>query len=284
MNPAPLPPDADLNLLRRASPAHVCWEPYPHLVIEDALDESVYALLESTYPDESIIRSAKQVHHRDQLQAFEGLTHPDVHPVWRAFMRWHVSSDFYQQWARLFQPWISALYPWLEVEKDRPLADFTCGLRDPGAAVLPDVCLDCQPGLNHLNHTPVSYRSAHLDAANKLLTGLFYMRLPGDDATGGDFQLHRLLHPQPQMDSPTTIPEDQLEVVKTIPYRRNTAVFFLNSPVSIHGVSVRNPTPVPRRLVNLVAGLYTLKNRTLYPSPPSSEDFASTRFSPATAA
>lgn len=266
------------NVLRNARRDDVRWDPFPHVVIENALDEDTYAELERNYPTEEVIRSAKHVYNRDQLQAWEGLDHPGVPPIWKDFMRWHISAEFYQQMAELFAPWVRQLYPWLEEEKGRALREFTAGVRDPRAPELPDVCLDCQPGLNVVSAEPVSYRSAHLDAHNKLFTGLFYMRILGDGSEGGDFVLHRVTNPPPQFDTPTTIPEDQLEPVRTIRYGRNTAVFFMNSPISIHSVTVRTGTAIPRRLVNLVAGLYTLRNKGLYPSPPPPEAFFETRF------
>jgi len=268
-----------LSLLRNARAADVRHDPYPHIVIENALDEETYAALEAGYPSEEVIRSAKHVYNRDQLQAYEGLAHPEVSPLWKAFMSYHVSHAFYAEMARLFAPWVRELYPWLEAEKGRPLEAFTAGVRDPLATTLPDVCLDCQPGLNTISEKPVSYRSAHLDAHNKLFTGLFYMRIPEDWSQGGDLVLHRVKNPPPVFDTATTIPEDQLEPVRTIRYGRNTAVFFMNSPVSIHSVSVRDATPLPRRLVNLVAGLYTLERKGLYPSPPPDEAFFNTVFS-----
>lgn len=278
MSEPSLPADEHLNLLRRARPEDVRWDPYPHLVIKNALDEDIYSQLEAAYPSDEVIRSAKHVSQRDQLQAYEGLTHPGVAPIWRSFMRWHVSQAFYRQLARLFTPWVRQLYPWLEEEKGYAMNAFTAGVRDPLASSLPDVCLDCQPGLNVISREPVSFRTAHLDAHNKLFTGLFYMRIPGDDSTGGDLMLQRVKQPPPVFDTPTTIPEDQLETVQSVEYGRNTVVFFMNSPVSVHSVSVRSGTTIPRRLVNLVAGLYTLRSKGLYPSPPPGEAFFNTRF------
>lgn len=278
----PQPPTGlqPLSVLRKARREDVRWDPFPHLVIEDALEEETYAALEESYPSEEVIRSAKHVYNRDQIQAWEGLKHPDVPVLWKDFMTWHVSAGFYREMAALFAPWVRQLYPWLEAEKRRDLLEFTAGPRDPMESVLPDVCLDCQPGLNVVSHTPVSYRSAHLDARNKLFTGLFYMRVPGDPSEGGDFVLHRVVNPPPRFDTPTTVPEDQLEAVRTIRYGRNTAVFFMNSPVSIHSVTVREGAAIPRRLVNLVAGLYTLESGGLFPSPPPPEAFFATRFEP----
>ena len=39
--------------------------------------------------------------------------------------------------------------------------------------------------------------------------------------------------------------------VKTIPYKANTFVCFLNTPSAVHGVSERNVTQLPRRYMNL---------------------------------
>jgi hypothetical protein len=71
-------------------------------------------------------------------------------------MSYHISHAFYAEMARLFAPWVRELYPWLEVEKGRPLEAFTAGVRDPLATTLPDVCLDCQPGLNTISEKSVS--------------------------------------------------------------------------------------------------------------------------------
>ncbi|MCE9519626.1 MAG: hypothetical protein K8R87_08755 [Verrucomicrobia bacterium] len=267
-----------LSLLRNSRQSDVRWDPFPYVAIENALDPELYASLAETFPAEDIVRSAMHVYSRDQMQALDVLAHPEVAPVWKDFARYHISPEFYQDLLRLFAPFVRQLYPWLDEEKAKPLEQFSVGPRDPKAPALPDVCLDCQPGLNHVTLDPATPRTAHLDAHNKLFTGLFYMRVDGDTSSGGDLLIHRLKNQPPEMDTPTTVPESQLEVVDTIPYRANTAIFFMNSPVSVHSVSVRSGTSVPRRLVNLVAGLYTMNRKGLFPSPPTAEMFQNTRF------
>jgi hypothetical protein len=44
-----------------------------------------------------------------------------------------------------------------------------------------------------------------------------------------------------------------VEIVETARYAANKLVFFLNSPRSIHAVSPRTPTEVPRRHINFCA-------------------------------
>jgi hypothetical protein len=255
-----------LNLLRRATPEDVCLDPYPHIVIHDALSDEIYAELEQNYPSDEIIRGARHVANRDQIQAPELLAHEAIAPIWKEFAEYHISQAFYHELLRLFGPVARSHYPWLEAEKGYPLEEFTTGVRDSKAVALPDVCLDCQPGLNVITETAMTPRSPHLDANNKLFTGLFYMRIPGDEAQGGDFVLYRPKALPLPFDTPVTVAEQHLEIARVVPYHRNTAVFFMNTPLALHGVAVRDATQVPRRLVNLVAGLYTLKSKVLYPA------------------
>lgn len=265
--------EARLHLLHHATPDLVQTDPFPHLILTDPLDASIYERLEKDFPPVRLIRSAKHVDHRDQITAPELLAHPEISSLWKRFARLHTSSRFFQKLVSLFGPQVRAAYPWFEEEMGRPLPSLSCGLRDPQAKSQPDIGLDCQPGLNVISLEPASVRTAHLDANNKLFTGLFYMKSDDDDSEGGDFLLYRPKKIPPTFDSPTTIPKSELEIAKRIPYRKNVAVFFLNSPHSIHGVSVRSGTAVPRRLVNLVAGCYRLPRQVFFPSPPDHASF-----------
>lgn len=266
------------SLLKDCGPAQVVPHPFPHLILPQALPEALYRELESSFPDETRIRAGKHVANRDQLMAADLLNDRTISPAWRAFVRTHTSRNFYLDLLRVFRPWVELMYPWLPGALKHPLEQCSVGLRDSRNARLPDVCLDCQPGLNTVTLDPATPRTSHLDAANKLFTGLLYMRLPEDAARGGDFLLHR---PRgggtPRFDTPSTALEEDLEVAATVPYRANTAVFFMNSPLSLHGVSVRGGTPIPRRLVNLVAGLYTLPGKELFPLPPTPSDMDAAR-------
>jgi hypothetical protein len=42
-------------------------------------------------------------------------------------------------------------------------------------------------------------------------------------------------------------------VVKTVPYRANSYLCFVNSSEAVHGVSPRDTTDVPRRYINFIA-------------------------------
>jgi hypothetical protein len=78
--------------------------------------------------------------------------------------------------------------------------------------------------------------------------------LPEDDSKGADLEL---LSPKGtgllKYGDQRMLPSDQTTHVRTIPYKRNTLVLFLNTPRSLHGVSPRVATPHTRYFINLVA-------------------------------
>ncbi len=111
-------------------------------------------------------------------------------------------------------------------------------------------------------NTPVtaasSVRTTHVDAGDKLFSGLFYMRRPDDPSTGGDLTISRFIDRYRGKDERLSlfkgpyVSDDQVEVVRTVPYAANTLVLFINSLDSLHGVTVRSETRYPRLFVNLV--------------------------------
>jgi hypothetical protein len=104
-------------------------------------------------------------------------------------------------------------------------------------------------------NTPVTKRSSvktpHVDKYDKIFSALFYMRAHDDRTTGGDLDLYRWRR-APRFLKHRVLPDD-VEHMKTIAYAPNTYVAFVNSPQSVHGVSPRDVTTVPRRYINFIA-------------------------------
>ncbi len=120
-----------------------------------------------------------------------------------------------------------------------------------------DVLLEAQPAMNTpVTATPSSVRAGHLDNANKLIVGLYYLRHPDDDSTGGELELYRYAMRRPVFEG-HELSHRFIESVKTIPYEKNVLVLFLNSAHSLHGVTVRQPTPWARLFFNLGAEVRT---------------------------
>jgi hypothetical protein len=262
-----MPTRDELSILSRVRPDHLVSDPFPHLVIENALDPDVFAALEATYPSDELI-----VDNRAPVQdtwydysAARALRDERIAPLWREFFAYHVSREFHVRLVGLFGDAIRALHPDLETRVGRRLEDFVVGVR-PGGRGNPlapgaDVSMECQFYLN-FNRAPRKMRGPHVDAPSELFAGLLYFRQSADESSGGDLQICRgseALFPSPgsvKVDRlPAEIAPDKVQVVRTVRYAPNTLVLFLNSTRSIHAVSVRSPTRLSRRHINLCCDL-----------------------------
>jgi len=202
-----------------AKAREVVREPFPHVVIEDALDD--YRELAEAFPGAELLRKGQILASNEysHMHADQILTDARVAPVWQRFVRDHTSAAFFAE--------VVALFGLEHLEQ----LDTSIRYAEPPR----DVMMECQFAWCEPVSAVSSSAPRHLDRAVSLFAGLLYFRLDGDDSAGGDLQLYDGEHP-----------------VKTIPYRANTLVFFVNSPRAFHGVTPRSVTPWPRLHVNFV--------------------------------
>ena len=85
---------------------------------------------------------------------------------------------------------------------------------------------------------------------------LLYFRRSDDHSTGGDLEIWRWKEGREPAFLGKQASEADAELVSTIPYRANTLVAFVNSERALHAVSIRQPTPHSRRLVNIIGEVY----------------------------
>jgi hypothetical protein len=117
------------------------------------------------------------------------------------------------------------------------------------------VWTDCQTVM----HTPVrtTTRSPHIDNPREIYAGLLYMPYSDDKSTGGEFQIYDSVADVQDVDMKKgrqIFEHDLGRVVKTIPYKANTFVMFLNNSANaIHGVTPRVDPNIHRRSVNIIA-------------------------------
>ncbi|MEK6372211.1 MAG: methyltransferase [Acidobacteriota bacterium] len=235
-----------------AKAREVIREPFPHVVIEDALDD--YRELADAFPGAELLRKGQTLASNEysHVHADQILTDDRVAPVWQRFVRQHTSAAFFAEVVALFGlthlETADTAVRYLECERpartDRASSpDRMSGAGSPGGtpgecgrdARTPTVMMECQFAWCEPVNAVSSSAPRHVDRAVSLFAGLLYFRLEGDDSVGGDLQLYDGEHP-----------------VKTIPYRANTLVFFVNSPRALHGVTPRSITPWPRLHVNFV--------------------------------
>jgi hypothetical protein len=242
------------HLLARASSADISTDPFPHLVIRDAVAEDLYQELEATFPPLEVLAGGAELgsNRRIDRRAVELLRRPEVPAVWQAFAAAHLDRDFLDRFVELFWPYLPAPAPAPRV-----------GVRHQDSHPGCDVLLDFMIAAN----TPVvdrvsSVRGAHVDLPNKLFTALLYLRDSADDSAGGDLELYRLAPEAPRVyrepqaadfRAESQIPDRFVECVKTVPYDRNVFVIFVNGPQALHGVSPRSVTAWPRRFACAIA-------------------------------
>lgn len=240
------------SLLSGVTPADIRLDPYPHVVLQNVFDEDTHRALSEGFPSFSQIAwpdngRPPPSNRRYQLSASLILRHSELPQVWKDFARLHSSPEFYAEVVELFRDhWPDALKQalggnLLGHSMGRIMADdFTT------ARILQDSRCEVN---TPVSGKPSSSRGPHLDTLNRLYTCLYYLRLPEDDAVGGDLELFRWKNgPIADIDV-YELPADAVEVVATVPYRANQMVIFPQGIDAIHGVGIRHPTPHIRRYV-----------------------------------
>jgi hypothetical protein len=250
----------------------VITDPYPHIIIEDALPWDLYEELEKTFPEEQVLNTIpfdKGICYRMKSDI---LVHPTFQPdVWRKFSEYHTSAEWFMEVYELFKPWLSHpkvtdLLPNLE---DNVCARGWRGFKEIKEVVLTssgrkkrvrnpkNILTDCQVVMHNPSLEIQTTRTPHIDNPLEMFAGLLYMPYKDDTSTGGEFQIHSTKNNITKVDMKggrEIYPEDVGPVHTTVPYKKNTFVMFCNAnPNTVHSVSKRiNPT-MHRRSVNIIA-------------------------------
>jgi hypothetical protein len=131
------------------------------------------------------------------------------------------------------------------------------GTRHDASAASKRITYDCIFCINSPNTgEPSSIKPPHLDEHDKVFCMLFYMPEAGDDAgqLGGDLDLYAVNGGgAAQLGACNMVPDETLTLRRTVPYRRNTLVWFHNERQrAVHGVSPRLAGRATRRFVNFI--------------------------------
>src|SRR5262245_37343398 len=104
------------SLLGRARRQHIVTEPFPHVVVEDALPADYYRKLAVEYPSfKSIAGEGPHPNNYLYLKSAYEIPHmPEVSATWRDFFAYHISRDFYSEIVALFGDHIRAAHPAFE--------------------------------------------------------------------------------------------------------------------------------------------------------------------------
>ena len=231
-------------------------DPYPHVVIEDALPWDLYEQLEREWPEQQLL--ATQPHDNGicyRLKADSMLRPGLVSEAWRKFTEYHTSVKFYNEVKNVFKVYIT----------DLPNIENSLSPRgwDKGNDM---IGTDCQTVM----HSPIDFssRTPHIDNPREIYAGLLYMPYPKDDSTGGEFQIHRSVGEIKRVNKNggrEVEVKNQGSIVKSVPYKRNTFVIFCNnSSASVHSVSKRENATLHRRSVNVIAEYNRVAKKSMF--------------------
>lgn len=249
--------EESLSVLRRAQASDVVEDPYPFVVIRDALPEDICDALIAGYPSLGILGvDALQNNSRWSVTAWDAAQNSGISQAWQALVAYHSSPAFFDDFVRVFGGHVLRLYPQLFPDMNS-LRALRLGVRERDGDEDCDLFLDAQISGNTAVRDASSVKTIHVDSEHKLFTGLLYLRSPQDDSIGGDLDVLRfrpdLTPAQWRRRYDGMFTDDSLvEHVTRIPYSRNTLVMFVNGPNALHGVTVREPTQHLRLFMNLV--------------------------------
>lgn len=239
------------SILHGLTPDDIDHDPFPHVVVDHALDPELYGELEAALPPaEDLLRGRVPENNTPYRYSAEHIL-AGASPLWREFTRLHTSRAFFAEVIALFGDTIRTLHPTIEERIGKPLEALESSIRfvEPFA----DVALDCQITYGSpVTHATRGHR-VHVDRQVALYAGLLYFRHRDDHSAGGDLELYRFRGAQRAYEEGRYVDDALVERVKTVPYGANRLAFFVHSPVALHGVSIRSVTPYPRMHVNFIA-------------------------------
>jgi len=242
------------KLLADVKQGDIVTEPYAHHTQNDVVPAPLYKELAAEFPTlATIVNERSDIGSNDaaRMTVKQVLGDRRISPLWREFFEYHTSADYWREVTRLFAVHFRREFPGLEDRVGRAYEDWRVVPR--GYAGEADVRLDCQFVMNTPVKRKSSVKTAHIDLCDKIFSALYYMRDPRDQSQGGDLDIYDWRR-EPRFIKHRALNRD-VEVVKTVPYRANSYLFFVNSPQAVHGVSPRDTTDVPRRYINFIAEL-----------------------------
>jgi hypothetical protein len=236
-------------------------DPYPHLVVEDALPAPLIdALLNEMPPAEVFTRDQPGGSNvRFALPSSVALADPRPSAAWKAAIRECNASmgGLLAGVMRRLGDHVLRTYPDFAT-RYAPPGKLRAVPREQGTWRPHEVGMDAQMVIN----TPAlsggtSVRGPHLDIPDKLISALLYLRAPDDDSTGGELELYAAKRPGITFDERNDTAWENVEFVRRYPYRHNLLILPLCGPNALHGVSARSATNKPRYHLHLVGQMAT---------------------------
>ena len=239
--------------------AELVEDPYPHLVVENALPQELIDTLLSAMPPQDVFTCGRPPgsNVRFALPSAIALEDSRASETWKTALRTCNAglASLLAHFVRRLGGHLLRTFPEFAAHI-APLEDMRAVPRAQPARRRNEIGMDAQMVIN----TPAleggtSVRGAHLDQPDKLISGLLYLRAADDDSTGGELELFAPAQPGMIFNATNETPPENVRRVRTYPYRHNLLILPLNTPHALHGVSPRSRTAKPRYHLHLVGEL-----------------------------
>ena len=244
------------SILNKVNNAKIVQDPFPYLVIDDALPLNYYNKLDDSYPEYSMIidneyskklglNKYKQ-NYAYRYNAFQSLKNKKkIADIWIDFITYHTSFEFVDEFYKCFGQLIYKYYP---KSKGRLPTKENTGVRFLGKNYFN---LDCQFVINTPAEKESSVIEPHLDNPKEFYAALFYMKNFDDNSTGGNLVVYKFKD-LPKFYGKSRVKYENVIKIEEIEYKPNRLIMFLNTPYSIHGVTQKSISTHYRKYLNFI--------------------------------
>lgn len=237
-----------MPLLDRLTPYQVRSDPFPHIVVEDALDPALCDRLSREFPPMDLVTGGKRPVSTKKfyIHVARGFTDPQVSAIWRTALAEYVRPAVWTNVVRLFGDSLLREYPDFE-QRFGSLNTLRTGVRRIDDFSSCEVLLDSK-GVIHTpaSHEPEIERLPHLKFFGTVFLAYLFLRPDEDRSEGAEFEFysvkpgHRIL-----LGARHTAAPENLNLELRVPYKKNTLVMFLNTPRSFQSVAARSASKFP---------------------------------------
>src|SRR5262245_64766979 len=100
-----------ISVLQRARQENVRLHPFPYLVVQNALPEKIYRELAQSFPSRTLMSIPEEKNNfRWNYGAKDVAANTSLSTIWRDFIAYHSSGDFFQEVATYLYPGIHQIY------------------------------------------------------------------------------------------------------------------------------------------------------------------------------
>jgi hypothetical protein len=216
-------------------------KPYPHVIIENALDENIFNELKSKLP-ESYVAGQPVGPDQSKRVKYHVLQEDDwpISNLWKEFFEFHTSKEFFDQVLDMWEPFnvkYAVARDSIVIGKGKAYGKANC-------------YTDCQFVRHNVVPEGATTRTPHVDNKNEVYAGLLYFK--HDNSTGGGFNIHK----QPFESGWDSKQNNELyepgPIVDTCEYKDNNFVMFFNQKYAVHSVEPRAGVQSPRWSINII--------------------------------